>query len=160
MNKKTRFKEPLEINIPPDEVLRKLRYLEKNGVPINELIIVLARAYQEHWENIDKNSLPNREVIQKWFVDSGCSTSQARTFQELIRPQWYQKNQHIEQEAPIKKAASRIWEETDKKSYIRRAQRQERMLQQLRENQRRLRNKRIEAHLMEPVLQKLRDNQK
>ena len=68
MNKQTRVKEPLEINIPPEEVQRRVEYLRKNGVPIYELILVLSRAYQENWKN-GKGSSPMRDNFRDWFVE-------------------------------------------------------------------------------------------
>lgn len=144
MNKKTRFKEPLEINIPPEEVQRKVEYLRKNGVPIDELILVLSRAYQENWKN-GKDSSPKRDDVRDWFVEKGCTKSLARTLQELIRPQRYQGNQNIDDGVPIKKAAYRIWEDSERISCNRRAHRMESITQKLRENNKRLRDKCIKC---------------
>ena len=82
------FKEQTAKNMPSMLIQRRVAYLKAEGVPIEELINILAFSFQENWKDADGHPTPKPAIIA-WLRELGCTDSLARAIQEIIRPAKY-----------------------------------------------------------------------
>lgn len=95
------FRQKIEKNWPTKSIQYRVAYLKAKGVPIEELITVLYGAFKEHWRKVKKEHAPFRDDIRDWFIKLGCTHNMARTFQEIIRPQMYQRTKKSDSDAVL-----------------------------------------------------------
>ena len=82
------FEQQTEKNMPSERIQRRVAYLKAEGVPIEELINILAISFKEIWKDVDDHPISKPDVIA-WLRTLGCTDSLARAIQEIIRPAKY-----------------------------------------------------------------------
>lgn len=102
------FRQKIEKNWPTECIQRRVAYLKAEGVPIEELITVLAFAFKEHWRKASREHTPFRDDIRDWFIELGCTHNMARAFQEIIRPQVYQRTKKSDSDPVLVKVAKNL----------------------------------------------------
>ena len=85
------FDEQTAKNMTSLRIQRRIAYLKAEGVPIEELITILAFSFQENWKDADGYPTSKPAVIA-WLRNLGCTDCLARAIQEIIRPAKYKES--------------------------------------------------------------------
>lgn len=85
------FDEQTAKNMPSVPIQRCVAYLKAEGVPIEELINILAFSFQENWKDVDGYPTSKPAIIA-WLRELGCTDCLARAIQEIIRPAKYKES--------------------------------------------------------------------